>query len=89
MKLKFNADGLVNGKVVFEAGKVYEISDELGSASRWIKRGAEVVEEGEVSEPLASKPEVKEEIKVESEEEIANEEVKDENKKGKSKVKGL
>lgn len=89
MKLKFNVDGLVNGKVVFEAGKVYEIYDELGSASRWIKRGAEVVEEGELSEPLASKPEVKEEIKVEGEEEIANEEVKDENKKGKSKVKGL
>lgn len=89
MKLLFNSPGLVNGKVVFEAGKIYEISDELGSATRWIKRGAEVVEEGELSEPLVSKPEVKEEIKVEGEEEIANEEVKEENKKGKTKVKGL
>lgn len=43
MKLKFNQDGLVDGKVAFKKGEIYEISDELGSATRWLKRGAELV----------------------------------------------
>lgn len=39
MILKFNQDGFVNGDLVFEAGKVYEIDDSKGSASRWVRRG--------------------------------------------------
>lgn len=50
MKLRFKNDGIVNGEVVFEAGKTYEISNETGSADRWIKRGAEVVEEVVIQE---------------------------------------
>lgn len=46
MKLKFLVDAFVNGKVVYEKGKVYEIDNSLGSADRWLRRGvAEVVVE--------------------------------------------
>lgn len=54
--LRFKADGKINGEVVYKAGQVYEISDETGSATRWIKRGAEIVERG--YDPLADKPDV-------------------------------
>jgi hypothetical protein len=50
-KLLFKTDGIVSGEVVFKAGEVYDISDETGSATRWIKRGAEVVEEIELKAP--------------------------------------
>jgi hypothetical protein len=81
MKLLFKTDGIVDGKVEFVAGQVYEISDEKGSASRWIKRGAEIVDDGFVPAPKI--------IVEDAEEEIANEESKEDNKKGKSKIKGL
>ena len=98
MKLLFKTDGIIDGKVEFVAGQVYEISDEKGSATRWIKRGAEIVEEGFVTEPKSVKEElaeVKEELEelkedlLDVKEEIANEESKEDNKKGKSKIKGL
>jgi hypothetical protein len=45
MKLKFTQDAFVNDQLVFESGKIYEVSDDTGSASRWLRRGiAEVVE---------------------------------------------
>lgn len=45
MKLKFLDDKYVDGKLAFKANEVYEISDEKGSATRWLKRGAVKVEE--------------------------------------------
>lgn len=61
-KLLFKTDGIVSGKVVFEAGKIYEISDEKGSATRWIKRGAElVIEKEEPVKAVEVEAEVKEE----------------------------
>lgn len=59
-KLLFKTDGIVSGEVIFKAGQVYDISDEKGSATRWIKRGAEVVEE-----PIKSAPIKKEAVQVE------------------------
>ncbi|RTL04470.1 hypothetical protein EKK58_10435 [Candidatus Dependentiae bacterium] len=53
VKLKFSNDMFYNSEVIFQAGKVYEVETEKGWADRWIKRGAEVVQD-EV------KPEVKE-----------------------------
>ena len=89
MKLLFKTDGIIDGKVEFESGKIYEISDELGSATRWINRGAEVVEADEVEKTIKEEiQEIKEEL-LEIKEEIANEEPKEDNKKGKSKIKGL
>lgn len=43
MKLKFNSDAWYNGVRLYEAGKIYEVSEENGFAARWIKRGAEEV----------------------------------------------
>lgn len=89
MKLLFKTDGIIDGKVEFVAGQVYEISDEKGSATRWIKRGAEVVDgEVEVKSLQEEIQEIKEDL-LEIKEEIANEESKEDNKKGKSKIKGL
>lgn len=49
MRLKFVSDAYYNGVHVFEKGKTYEVSDELGYASRWIRRGlAEVVIENDL-----------------------------------------
>jgi hypothetical protein len=42
MKLKFVADAYYNEKHVFEKGKTYEVNDDLGYASRWIRRGVAV-----------------------------------------------
>lgn len=77
MKLLFKEDGIVSGKVEFKAGETYEISDELGSASRWIKRGAEVVSEDEGLDALGG----------DSSEEVVNEAPKKENKKEKKSAK--
>lgn len=77
MKLLFKTDGIVNGQVEFEAGKVYEISDDLGSASRWIKRGAEVVSEDVGMDALGD----------DASEEVVNEAPKKENKKEKKSAK--
>lgn len=65
MKLFFPHDAVVSGEVIYKAGSTHEVSDELGSASRWIKRGAVVVAEDSVSEDsegvnVAIKPSKKE-----------------------------
>jgi hypothetical protein len=75
MKLKFTQDGIVNGQVVFKKGEIYDISDELGSATRWIKRGAVVVKDGEVEQKVEDKKEA-EEV-----EEVVIKQTKKENKK--------
>jgi hypothetical protein len=77
-KVLFHQDGYLNGVLTYERGQVYEIDDTLGSASRWLKRGAEFVEE-------EAKVEVKAKQQEEEEELVANEEGKEENKKGKKK----
>jgi hypothetical protein len=52
MKLKFVSDAYYNEKHVFEKGKTYEVNDDLGYASRWIRRGVAVKVEGdEVTSP--------------------------------------
>lgn len=79
-KVLFKTDGIVNGKVVFKAGEVYEISNELGSVSRWVKRGAEVVSEETVVADIVDNTEVtvQEETKEETVQEEIKEEIKDE-----------
>lgn len=63
MKLKFLVDGYYNGQHKYEAGKTYDISNELGEADRWLKRGAiQVVEvENTVEEVVVVKEVVKKE----------------------------
>lgn len=39
MKLKFVKDAYYNGERKYLMGEIYEISDELGEATRWLKRG--------------------------------------------------
>jgi hypothetical protein len=87
-KLLFRTDGIVSGKVVFKAGQVYDISDENGSATRWIKRGAEIVDEP--IKPIILKEEAvqveespKEEINepIEANVEVVKKPLKKENKK--------
>jgi hypothetical protein len=56
MKLKFNADAVYNGKIMYKAGKIYEVSEELGWAQRWIFRGAEIVESDEVVVETSEEP---------------------------------
>lgn len=92
MKLLFKDDKYVNGILTFKSGQVYEISDEHGSATRWIKRGAEIIDESpEVSIPVIEK---KDETLVDEaealaslggdgEEEVVNKAPKKENKKEK------
>lgn len=48
MKLKFHVDTFYAGQLVFEAGGIYEVSEEAGWANRWIKRGAEHVLTGDI-----------------------------------------
>lgn len=74
-KLLFKVDGIVSGKVVYEAGKIYDISDEKGSATRWLKRGAEIVQE----EP--KKQEIIKEVIQEAQVPVVNKPSKKENKK--------
>lgn len=64
MKLKFKTDGIVSGEVVFKAGETYEISNDKGSADRWIKRGAEVVTEAPKEEVVVKA--TKEEVVIEA-----------------------
>jgi hypothetical protein len=70
MKLKFIKDAVYNGKLIFEAGKIYDVEEKQGFAQRWLTRGIAVkhVEEipvlpkpkvEEVKKPEVKKPEVK------------------------------
>jgi len=52
-KAKFVKDGYVDGELVFKAGCVYEISDDLGSYSRWVRRG---IAEEYIEQPIESSP---------------------------------
>lgn len=45
MFIKFLEDKFFDGNLIFEKGKVYEISEENGWADRWIRRGGIVVSE--------------------------------------------
>lgn len=77
-KIKFIADGIVSGKVEFEEGKIYEISNEFGSADRWIKRGHINVSS---QDDVISKEDLVEAL--DNEVELAVESPKNENKKEK------
>jgi hypothetical protein len=103
MKLKFSGDAVISGVVVYKTGETYEVSNEFGSASMWIKRGIaeEVFEELKIEIPVAIVEEVKP-IEVEQSteealdvlggqvgEEVAIVEVKADNKKGSKSKKGL
>ena len=86
MKLKFLVDGYYNGKHKYEAGKIYTISNELGEADRWLKRGAiEVVDEPKKEEqaPAIGVENTVEEVVV------VKEVVKKENGKGIKRNKGI
>jgi hypothetical protein len=84
MKLKFIKDAYYNGQRKYIAENTYDIPDDLGEATRWLKRGL-AEEVGHVEAP------VKEEIVVVQEEvpELTVEEiiVKEELKKENGKVK--
>lgn len=78
MKIKFNEQKSYNG-IIYEAGKTYEISEELGMAKRWLDRGC-VVGNGEaLADPNApaapSKPVV---VKVEKKPSKSNKSVANE-----------
>lgn len=81
-KLFFKFDAVVSGQVIYKAGNVYEVSDELGSATRWIKRGAEIVAEEPKKEakPVEIIQEQKEEAP-EDKQEVVNKPSKKENKR--------
>ena len=71
MKLYFNKDGYINGELVFEKGKVYDVPEDGGSAARWMKRGAElhIEEKVEVKKPVKVKAKAKKVEKVEEKKE--------------------
>ena len=48
MLLKFVSDAFYNGVIVFKKDEIHEISDELGYASRWVRRGIAIPIESEV-----------------------------------------
>lgn len=56
MKLKFLEDTFYRGELIFEKDKVYEVSEELGWAGRWLKRGAVEVVESKIKAPKVSMP---------------------------------
>lgn len=56
MKMKFAETKFYNDEVIFEAGIVYEVSEENGWADRWLRRGGIVVQET-VSNPIIEQPE--------------------------------
>jgi hypothetical protein len=56
MKLKFNSDAWYNGQLMFESGKIYEVTEEFGFAQRWINRGAEEVVETVINEIVEPEP---------------------------------
>jgi len=58
MKLKFIKDAVYNGKLVFEAGKIYDVEEKQGFAQRWLTRGV-AVKHVEVV-PVLPKPKVEE-----------------------------
>lgn len=66
MKLFFPMDAYVNGELIYEKGKTYEVKTEGGSAARWVVRGAiEVREEpkpqennDKVAETVEAKPDI-------------------------------
>jgi hypothetical protein len=80
MLLKFNVDGRIDGKLVYEAGSVYEIDDATGSATRWLKRGAVEVPFVELKKKEEPSVEVVEDVLEEPL--VAISEAKVENKKG-------
>jgi len=45
LKLKFNADAWYNGKLIYRKDSVHDVTTEGNFAQRWLKRGAEIVEE--------------------------------------------
>ena len=76
-KLLFKFDAIVDKKIVYRKGQVYDISNESGSADRWIKRGAQIIEESPEKEVEATHE------TSEDSEEVVNEGPKKENKKEK------
>jgi hypothetical protein len=48
MRLKFIADAYYNNELIYKTNEICEVSNELGFAMRWIKRGLAI----EVAEPL-------------------------------------
>lgn len=75
MKLRFSQDGWVDGKLVFEAGKTYEVPTETGSAERWIRRGMALPEgDGPVEVPAQEAPQDLSEVDEQTLENIAGDE---------------
>lgn len=76
----FNEDKYIDKVLTFKAGHTYEISVETGSVTRWLKRGAVIVEREEVETPVVQEAEVAIETP-EIKEEVVIKEVKKETKK--------
>ena len=64
MKILFKEQKTYNG-VVYEAGKVYEITEERGMAKRWLDRGCVEVKGEALADPNGPAPVKKEEKKPE------------------------
>jgi hypothetical protein len=82
-KMLFHEDKYINGELIFKAGETYDIPVETGSVTRWLKRGATIVERA-LEAPVENKPaEEKAPEVAPEEEEVVNEVPKKENKKAK------
>lgn len=90
MKLIFNKDGFVDGQLVFEKGKIYEI-DNPSSVARWIARGATLVEDKIEEAPKKEVviEQVEEPIVQEVEEQTIDTEVKLSKNKSRKKSRGV
>lgn len=42
--LKFNSDAWVSGELIYKKGEIHNVPNDKGSADRWIRRGAEIIE---------------------------------------------
>lgn len=61
MKIKFNEQKSYNG-IIYESGKTYEISEELGMAKRWLDRGCTAGTGEALADPNSPAPVKKPEV---------------------------
>lgn len=83
-KLYFRRDAIMNGKLLYEKGKIHEVPEEKGFAMRWLKRGAVTVDQ--MTDKEKEKCGIKVDKKASKKEKKAEDESK--SKKSDSKEKG-
>lgn len=71
MKIQFSEDKYYNGELKYLSGKIYDIPEELGEATRWLKRGGVEVKDAPAQETVVEASEIVQEC----EDQVAIEEV--------------